>query len=107
MDCTFPFSSAKNARAAVLVQRRELLAVVLEPAADDRALFTDEAYVLRPVHHRRHAHGRRCADAQKADLGQVFALHDGVGALRGAQHSLADLAAVDLRLLQAALAPRL
>ena len=100
MDCTLPLSSAKNARAAVLVQRRELLAVVFKPAADDGALFADETDILRPVHHRRHAHGRRRADAQKADLGQILALDDGVGALRRTQHRLADLAAVDLRLLQ-------
>ncbi len=83
-----------------LVQRRELFAVIFKAAADDRALFADETDILRPVHHRRHAHGRRSADAQKPDLRQVFALDDGVGALRRTQHRLADLAAVHLRLLQ-------
>ena len=83
-----------------LIQGRKLLAVIFKAAADDRALFADEADVLRPVHHRRHAHGRRGADAQKSDLRQVLALDDGVGALRRAQHRLTDLAAVHLRLLE-------
>ena len=93
-----PLQFRKECPRGVLVQRRQLLAVVLKPAADDGALFADKADVLRPVHHRRHAHGRRRADAQKADFGQIFALDDGVGTLRGTQHGLSYLTAVDLRL---------
>ncbi len=84
----------------LLVQRGELLAVVLEAAADDRALFADEADVVGPVRHGGHAQRRGRADAKQADAGEVLALDDGVGALGGAQHGLADLAAVHLRLLQ-------
>ena len=40
------------------------------------------------------------ADAQDSNRSQSLALDDGVGALGGAQHGLADLAAVHLRLLQ-------
>ena len=76
------------------IQGGQLPAVIFKAAADDRAANSDLLDVRRPIDHRADAGRRRRADAQDADGGQVLALHDGVGALGGAQHGLLDLAAV-------------
>ena len=84
----------------LLIKGGQLLAVVLKAAADDGGVHGDGAQILRPVHHGRDAHRGGGADAQHADGGQVAALHNGVGALGGAQHGLADLPAIHAGLLQ-------
>ena len=83
-----------------LVKGGELLAVVLKSAGDDGGVCGNGAQILRPVHHGRNSHRSGSADAQDTDGSQMLALHDGVGALGGAQHSLADLRPIHAGLLQ-------
>ena len=73
----------------------DLFAVIFKAAAYNSGLHGDSLQVFRPVHHRRNAPGCRGADAQNTDGRKVFALHDGVCALGGAKHRLADFRTVN------------
>ena len=83
-----------------LIEGGQLLTIVLKATANDGGPYGDFFQILRPVHHGGDAHRGGGAQAQHADGGQMLALHDGIGALGGAQHGLADLLPVHARLLQ-------
>ena len=98
MDCTFPLSSAKNARAASSSSGASSLPSYSNPPPMT-ALF---AQIKRMSSGQSTIGGTPTVAGapmrKRPILSQILALDDGVGALRGAQHGLADLAAVDLRL---------
>ena len=81
-----------------LVEVGQTLAVEFEAAANNGGINGNRRNIVGPVDHGGNAHGSRRANTQNGDGGQALALDDGVGALRGAEHSLLNEFAINVRL---------
>ena len=87
---------AGEPRDRVLVERRELAPVELDPALDDQLARRDHrAQVLGPAEQRPDRLRRRAADAQHADAPKTSSLEDGVRRVRRPEHRVRDPAPVD------------